>query len=158
MKYLAIFMTCAALLFCLACNSSSGLLSSADAEAQAQAQQFVEAQLTRCGDSYYGIRRLAHDNTLYQFKNPKITVKSRALTHADQLNGIEWKGESTFRSEVWRTYDERSGWSPWEQVFMTVDIGLSEELYKEKGQWKFGSTGDFTPHSFEKIDCAKVPQ
>jgi hypothetical protein len=158
MKYFLAIITFAAMLFCSSCSPSSALLSNADAEAQEQAVKFVEAQLTRCGDSYYGIRKVASDNGLYQFKNPKISVKSQELSQADKLNGIEWKGSSVFSAETWRMYSVTGEWTPWRQGFTALDIGLSVNMYKQNGKWKFGATGDLEPHSYEKTDCSKLPK
>ena len=157
MKHLVTVMTLAATLFYVSCSSAS-VLPNADAEAREQAQQFVEAQLTRCGDSYFGIRKIANDNALYQFKHPKVSVKSQELTQADKLNSIEWKGSSTFSAEMWRMYDVTGKWGPWRQGFTSLGIGLGVAMYKQKGQWKFGSDGNLKPSSYEKVDCSKVPQ
>ena len=155
--FLTMLLTLVITLFCASCSSSS-LPPDADAEAQKQAQQFVEAQLTKCGDSYYGVRKLANDSGLYQFKNPKVSVKSQELTQADKLNGIEWKGSSTFSAETWRLYDVTGKWGPWRQGFTSLGIGLGVTMYKHKGQWKFGSDGNLKPNSYEKVDCSKLPQ
>lgn len=150
-------MTLAAALFYVSCSSAS-VLPNADAEAQEQALRFAEAQLTRCGDSYFGVRKIASDNGLYQFKNPKVSVKSQDLTQADKLNSIEWKGNSTFTAEAWRLYDVTGKWGPWRQGFTSLGVGLGVTMYKQKGQWKFGSDGNLKPNSFEKVECSKVPQ
>lgn len=150
-------MALAAALFYVSCSSAS-VLPNADAEAQEQALRFAEAQLTRCGDSYFGVRKIASDNGLYQFKNPKVSVKSQDLTQADKLNGIEWKGNSTFTAEAWRLYDVTGKWGPWRQGFTSLGVGLGVTMYKQKGQWKFGSDGNLKPNSFEKVECSKVPQ
>ena len=147
-----------AALLCLSCRASSTLMPDPDTEAQEQAQKFVDAQLTKCGDSYYGIRKVANDNGLYQFKNPRISVKSQELTQADKQNGIEWKGSSTFSAETWRMYSVTGEWTSWRQGFTSLDIGLSVTMSKENGQWKFGAAGDLKPNSYEKIDCSKLPQ
>lgn len=157
MKHLVTVMTLAAALFYVSCSSAS-VLPNADAEAQEQALRFAEAQLTRCGDSYFGVRKIASDNGLYQFKNPKVSVKSQDLTQADKLNSIEWKGNSTFTAEAWRLYDVTGKWGPWRQGFTSLGVGLGVTMYKQKGQWKFGSDGNLKPNSFEKVECSKVPQ
>jgi hypothetical protein len=157
MRHILTLMTLAAALFCASCARSS-LLSGPDAEAQEQAQKFVEAQLARCGDSYYGVRKMANDGTLYQFKNPKVSVRSEKLIRADELNGVQWKGNSRFSAEAWRTYSAQGGWTAWRQGFISLAAGLSVDLYKQNGQWKFGSTGDFKPDSYEKTDCSHLPQ
>lgn len=157
MRHLVTIMTFAAVLCCLSCSPSS-VLPNVDAEPQEQAQKFVEAQLTRCDDSYYGVRKIASDNGLYQFKNPKVSVKSQELTQADKLNNLEWKGSSTFSAEAWRLYDVTGKWGPWRQGFTSLAIGLGVTMYKQKGQWKFGSDGNLKPNSFEKVDCSKIPQ
>jgi hypothetical protein len=159
MRYLFTVITLAStILFCASCSSSSALLSNADAEAGEQAQKFVEAQLARCGDSYYGIRKVANDNSLYQFKNPKTSVKSEVLSQADKLNGVEWKGGSDFSAETWRSYGKSGGWGSWRQGFMSLGVGLSVRMIKHNGQWKFGTSGDLKPDSYEKVDCSKLPQ
>lgn len=159
MRYLFTVITLAStILFCLSCSSSSALLSNAEAEAGEQAQKFVEAQLARCGDSYYGIRKVANDNSLYQFKNPKVVVKSEVLSQADKLNGVEWKGGSDFSAETWRSYAKPGGWGSWRQGFMSLGVGLSVRMAKRNGQWKFGASGDLKPDSYEKVDCSKLPQ
>jgi hypothetical protein len=152
-----ILVTLVALLFCSACNSSS-LLSNPDAEAREQAQKFVDAQLARCGDSYFGIRKITNESAIYQFRNPKLSVRRQELTQADKLNGVEWKGDSTFSAEAWRMYDLTGKWTPWQQGFASLDAGVSVIFFKQKGQWKFGSTGDLVPDAYEKVDCSKVPQ
>ena len=158
MRHLFTVITLASILFCASCSSSSALLSNADAEAGEQAQKFVEAQLARCGDSYYGIRKVANDNSLYQFKNPKTSVKSEVLSQADKLNGVEWKGGSDFSAETWRSYGKPGGWGSWRQGFMSLGVGLSVRMIKRNGQWKFGASGDLKPDSYEKVDCSKLPQ
>jgi len=144
-------------LFCASC-SSSPVLPNANTEAQEQAQKFVEAQLTRCGDSSYGVRKIANDNSLYQFKGPKVSVKDQELTQADKLNGIEWKGSSTFSAEAWRVYDVTGKWGPWRQGFTSLGVGLGVTMYKQEGHWKFGSDGNVKPNSYEKADCSKLPR
>lgn len=156
MKYLLTMMALA-VLFCVSCNSSSSL-SNADAGAQEQAQMFVEAQLTKCGDSYYGVRRIANDSGLYQFRDPKVSVKSQELAQDDKLNNIEWKGNSTFSAETWRLHDVTGKWGPWRQGFTALDIGLSARMVKQNGQWKFGPDGGLKPNSYEKVDCSRLPQ
>ena len=154
---LTLLLTVAALLFCSSCNAST-TTSGGDSEAVEQAQGFVEAQLARCGDSYFGVRKIANDNALYQFKNPKVSVKSQELTQADKQNGIEWKGNSTFTAETWRMYEVTGKWGPWRQGFTSLGIGLGVTMYKQKGAWKFGSDGNLKPNSYEKADCSKLPQ
>lgn len=159
MKHLlTISITLYTALLCSSCWPSSTLISNSDTEARDQAQKFVEAQFTRCGDSYYGIRKVANDNGLYQFRNPKVSVKSQELTQADKLNGIEWRGSSNFSAEEWRMYSVTGEWTSWREGFTSLDVGLSVNMYKENGQWKFGATVDLTPNSYEKVDCSKIPQ
>ena len=157
MRHLVAIMTLAAAFFCVSCGSAS-LMPNVDNEPQEQAQKFVEAQLTKCGDSYYGVRKIGNDSGLYQFKNPKVSVKSQELTEADKLNNVEWKGNSTFSAETWRLYDVTGKWGPWRQGFTSLGVGLGVTMYKQKGQWKFGSDGNLKPNSYEKIDCSKLPQ
>jgi hypothetical protein len=159
MKYLlTILITLSAIILCLSCRPTSRLIPNPDSEAQDQAEKFVSAQLTRCGDSYYGIRKVANDNGLYQFKNPKISVKSQELNQADKLDGIQWKGSSNFSADAWRMYSVTGEWTPWRQGFTALDIGLSVNMYKKNSQWQFGATGELKPDSYEKVDCSKLPQ
>lgn len=149
----------ASILILILLNSCGSSLPSAfpgkDKEAHEQALKYVEAQLTKCGDSYYGIRKIARDGNLYQFKNPKVTVTSEQLTQADKLNGIEWKGSLYFSAEAWRNYYDGQ-WSEWRQNFMGVTAGLSGSLVKKNGEWQVAK--GLKPDSFERIDCSNIPR
>jgi hypothetical protein len=127
--------------------------SSLDDEALEFAQRRLDSLLTRCGDSYFGIHRIADDNTLYQFKNPTLKVTSEKISEAGRLNGVEWLGYSTFWFTAWR-HNFEGRWSEWRTGGMTLAVGLDGKLIKKQGKWQFD---ELSEPAYEKVNCSEVP-
>lgn len=153
-------------LICLclsACSTGGGPAASyLSAEAQQQAEAFWQAQLTRCGDSFYRKLELKDGGVeFYEFKEPKVRLAPWRVTDADRLNGIEWHGLIFLEPKVSRVWGTSLG--RWEQ-WANGQGGTSDNSYpmkKTKGQWSintnrgeiFEETSKYAP-----VDCAKIPQ
>jgi hypothetical protein len=158
---------CAATLMCLslACSYLTGTGgSSLDAEARREAEKFWEAQISKCGDSYYRKEKLIKKDDYviyYQMKDPKVQVLPQPMSEADRLNGIEWKGSTAFipaASRIWNT--EKKGWSDWGKGAWGVP-DLNYGMNKAKGAWNVNTKRDWTREEtsrYEPVDCSQIPQ
>lgn len=124
----------------LACSSLTKPPGSpTDAEAQREAEKFWPTQVTKCGDSYYRKEILPKkDNYViyFQMRDPEIVITPNKVSEADRFNGVEWKGETSFRpkaSHVWGT--EKAAWYEWKPGMGNVP-DLSYGMRKVSGQWK----------------------
>lgn len=162
----AIVLLCAVTLACLslACTSLPGVSgSSADAEARREAEKFWATQITKCGDSYFRKEVLKKDNYVlyYQMKDTEILVTPNKVTEADRLNGIEWKGSTTFRpkaTRVWGT--EKGAWYEWKRGPGGVPE-LTYGLKKVNGRWEVNTERHRAREEtsrYEPVDCSKIPQ
>jgi hypothetical protein len=78
------------------------------AEAQHQAEQFWGKWLTKCGDSYFD----GPPGSLREFKEIKFGIVAAPLSRADELNGIQWKGNSMYAARAMRE-QEKGVWGAW---------------------------------------------
>jgi hypothetical protein len=149
----------------LACSSLTRTPSSPiDAEAQREAEKFWATQVTKCGDSYYRKEILPKkDNYVlyFQMRDPEIVVTLNKVSEADRLNGIEWKGETSFSpkaSRVWGT--EKGAWYEWKPGMGNVP-DLSYGMRKVSGQWKVNTEKSYITGGiikYETVNCSEVPQ
>lgn len=175
----------------VACSSSSAGLpgsisgeSAIDREARQLAQQHFDLMFTRCGDSYYQMKRVNPDTALGQdgdkdefwteIKNPRLEVSAGKITDTDKMNGIEWQGVIEIFVDNLRDYDKSAGWSKW-RAGKEV---MSSRPVKTNGKWEFkGWSGILSGGSELKlpgeqtargarektfilasVDCSKIPQ
>lgn len=129
---------------------SSPLLS----EAREQGRQFWLKWFTVCGESYFQ----GAPGDLRELRGISFNIEAYPLSTADQLNGIQWKGNAMFAVKAFR--DQHSGvWGPWEdgprdgpteKSIGDKGFGLVE-MIKRNGQWEFSRSIPDRPAS-----CAVV--
>jgi len=140
-------------------TSCSGKLMSAgrnksgvDAEAQQEAEKYWGSLLTKCGGTIYGKDNREAVDQIYEFRDVSIRIKSRALSDADRMNGIEWSGDAYFDSKTSRVLTGAK-WGPWRNGSIWLN---SQKMEKVNGQWKFGVTTDARP-PLRTLDCSQLP-
>lgn len=153
----AVLALTALLVSCGLSSRSSSLTS----EANQEAEKYWNSVMSKCGDSYYGIRKEGNfsEGTLYQFKEPQITFKEQKVSDAERLNGLEYAGTTTVTYKAFRT-NWRGQWSDWRQpwTFGGVSADLNEDVRKQSGKWFIGNNPEQPPQRWQKIDCSEVPQ
>jgi hypothetical protein len=148
-----------------ACSTKLGPAGSRlDAEAKEEAEKFWATQTTRCGDSYYRKQILPEkDNYVlyFQMRDAEVVVTPNKVSEADRLNGIEWKGETSFRpkaSRVWGT--EKGAWYEWKPGMGNVP-DLSYGMRKVNGRWAVNTEKSYVTRGiirYEPVKCSEVPQ
>jgi hypothetical protein len=148
--------------------------SNPDTEAEKKAQEYLERTVTKCGDSYYvkaeraDVERgkFTQTESLFQLDSPITIVQKRKepLTHADELNHVEWEGAIRLMAVAHREYSWWSGWSSWSDgppynysanPLLAGGV-LNSNLTKQNGQWRFGSLDIGNPR-VTKPDCSEIP-
>jgi hypothetical protein len=123
-----------------------------DAEAQMEAEKYWGALLTKCGGTIYGKDNRQAVDQIYEFRDTSTRVKSRALSDADRMNGIEWSGNAYLDSKTSRVLTGKN-WGPWRDGSIYLN---SEKMEKVHGQWKFGVSADARP-PLRTFDCSELP-
>jgi hypothetical protein len=140
---------------------SSVVHAQVDQEANQQAKNFWNSRITKCGDDYYTKDR----SYVHQFRNPRIEVKARQLSSADRLNGIEYIGSTSYKTELSRTYSpngtrfqSEKGWGKWENGLTASmgGIGLDAALRKENGRWSVIPDSWSQAVVLKPIDCSNI--
>jgi hypothetical protein len=158
---------CAVALACLslACTSlPGGIITSAEAEAQREAEKFWATQVTKCGESYYRKEVLPKKGDyvlLYEMKEPTVLAEPRKLSDADRLNGIEWEGRTVFSPKSSRVWAQDPGsWYEWKKGMGNVPE-LSYPMRKVNGQWAVDTKRHWTREETSKyvpVDCSQIPE
>lgn len=148
----------------LACRTDFGsAASSGKSEAQQEAEKFWSTQVTKCGDSYFRKEVLPKKNgyvLLYEMKDPTVLAEANQVTEADSLNGIEWKGSTTFSPKASRVWGQESGsWFPWKKGAGNVPE-LTYGMKKVKGVWSIDTERHWSREETSKyvpVDCSQLP-
>jgi hypothetical protein len=148
-----------------ACSTRLGSTDSPlDVEAKGEAEKFWATQITKCGDFHYRKQILPEkDNYVlyFQMRNAGVVVSPNKVTEADRLNGIEWKGETSFRPEasrVWGT--EKGAWYEWKPGMGNVP-DLSYGMRKVNGKWAVNTEKSYVARGIIKYEppkCSEIPQ
>jgi hypothetical protein len=159
------------ILMSLGCQS--GLFYDPNAEATRIAEQWRDKTFTECGDSLYYHYMPADDlgirgfhwvpEQTFQYQGVSLSIAPVAVSNAEQLNGIEWKGTATFNCSVQRAYVS-AHWNPWQDctaypVPFTNQVGpvASLPLMKQSGHW-FSNGQSLETYTVKKITCDQVPK
>lgn len=148
-----------------ACGGNFGsATSSAESEAQKEAEKFWATQVTKCGESYYRKEVLPKKSDyvlLYEMKEPTILAQPRRLSDADRLNGVEWEGTTTFSPKSSRVWGQDPGtWYEWKKGMGNVPE-LSYPMKKAGGKWTVDTKRHWSREETSKyvpVDCSKIPQ
>jgi len=92
-------------------------------EAKKVAESYWHKTFTECGHEW-------RDRNMF-LKEITIGVQTDGMTKADQANGVEWTGHSTFRAAVAR-FKNNSTWLP------NQNWGQTVALQKRSGKWYYG--------------------
>lgn len=126
--------------------------SAIDTEAQQQAEQYWGSLLTKCAGGIYGQDNRQAVDQIYEFRDVSIRVKSRPLSDADRMNGIEWSGDANFDSKTSRVLTAGK-WGPWRDGSILLN---SQKMEKINGQWKFGVSAD-ARSPLRAFNCSALP-
>jgi hypothetical protein len=152
------------------------------ADARTEARKIWEKVLTRCGDSYYFFE--SNHKLLYEYKDVSFSVSpSRALTRADQLNGVEWAGVAFMLATADRYRTETGRWEMWGALNAESDRRYDLDprdwensgflhlpnvfkMAKINGRWSFwssieGATDipvDLTKNTLSGPSCVSIPE
>lgn len=137
--------------------------SSLTLEAKKQAQDAWERYFIRCGQSYFHAepaRRVLGINVspqmLEEFRGATVQTTSSALSQADLLNGVEWKGTSRL---IVRTSRIRFGSSAWEE-WRSRSYVFSISLRRQAGGWTISEPslwGINIVDTSVTLRCAQIP-
>ena len=160
MKSFLIATAATLMMFIVSCGSKRGGSDPAS-EAKQEAENYWNSVMSKCGDSYYGIRKEGNfsEGTLYQLKEPQINFKEQKVSDAERLNGLEYAATTTITYKAFRT-NWKGQWSDWRQpwTFGGVSADLTEDVRKQGGKWFIGNNPDQPPQRWQKINCSEVPQ
>lgn len=123
-----------------------------EAEAQQEAEKYWGSLLTKCAGAIYGKDNRQAVDQVYEFRDTSIRVKSRTLSDADRMNGIEWSGNAYLDSKTSRVLTGDK-WGPWRDGSIYLN---SEKMEKVHGRWKFGVSADARP-PLKTFDCSDLP-
>lgn len=122
----------------------------------------------QCGDSWVTHRtgtqgKVAPDYE--QAKEVSATTQSFPLTDIDRANGIEWRGQSSLNSKLYRrhfaTEQPAQGWSDWESGEGATFGLFGQSLTKKNGKWESRQPDRFQQEaldSYEPPKCDDVPK
>ena len=137
---------------------------SPNSEANKEAHNKWDSILSKCdGRSFllFAWKNYANDTEieLFEINDYKINIKAYNISEAEKLNGIEWKGKSTFESIAFRRCAFTNGkvTAKWSQWFTNMDDSF--ELIKSNGQWQFGSLMRSYVHqggTYYSINCTAL--
>ncbi len=136
-----------------------------NAEAREITREYAEAQLVKCGDSYYsryysgfaGI--LSSEPTYLEYKGLGFTVFSTKLDAADRANGVEWAGVVGVHCEMARSAHDGQ-WSEWSTGCYLLPFTYPSELRKQNGVWmiRLGSWSVVSVPAAPDFNCEDVPK
>lgn len=121
-------------------------------QAEQQARAFWNARInTRCGEDSFTL----DGGYIHQFRNMRIDVRSRQLSTADRLNGIEFLGYTSVKVGQARTYSRSTGWGKWSDGFTGAmrAIGLDASLRKENGRWSVRPDSISQASVLKSVNC-----
>jgi len=127
-----------------------------------------KSHVTKCGDSYFSAQYDARDvfQQMHEYKGVSFKLQTDAVTGADRVNGIQWKGRAWLVSSSRRYYTPHGPTSgEWSQWVSSGGFGATVgdilqgadqfSVFKKNGQWVTGSNNLVR---FRSIDCATVPR
>ena len=126
--------------------------SGTDAEAQEQAEKYWGSLLTKCGGTIYGRDNRRAVDQIYEFREITIRIKSRALSDADKMNGLQWNGDAYLDSKTSRVLSGGQ-WGAWREGSILLN---SQTMQKVNGEWKFGVLPD-APPPLRIFACSELP-
>lgn len=125
-----------------------------------EAREFWNKRIIKCGkDSYVKEDYQIIGFKISQFRNPRILVEPLSLSSADRLNGVEFRGNTTYTYEAYRYYQDLAyksgnGLSIWR------DGGSNNEynrfLYRKNGQWFHTADTFDKSHSLVPVNCSDM--
>lgn len=126
-------------------------------QAIAAVKNYFEGYFTKCGDSYVSkLENVIDQIGIYQYKSGSFVLsRTRQLTEADRLNGIEWSGVVIFPYSGSRAYlmtSSRRGWTQWKNG---SDIAFYAT--KTRNGWQVECFNDLKFRSHRKISCSDIP-
>jgi hypothetical protein len=99
-------------------------------EARQVAQDYWKKRVTQCGDSFY--TRFNVQGDIGEYKGGAVTVSSFSLSEAEQLNGYQYRGVTTFSYKTFRVFSAKtSRWQDW-----ASGSPLRQVIVKFRGSWK----------------------
>jgi len=131
----------------------------AAAEAQAAAKRYWDSVLTTCGQSVYNVgvpnrgerfpealdpeRNWYEDGRLKEawlteLRGVVFSTVPTALTQADRMNGVQWKGKTSLRASVAHYRQRDDGvWGEWGEWESLENFGpvATVEIVKKNGRW-----------------------
>jgi hypothetical protein len=148
-----------------ACGGDFGSsASSAETEAQKEAEKFWATQVTKCEESYYRKEVLPKKGDyvlLYEMKEPTVLAEPRKLSDADRLNGVEWEGRTVFSPKSSRVWGQDLGtWYEWKKGMGNVPE-LSYPMKKAGGKWTVDTKRHWSREETSKyvpVDCSQIPR
>ena len=117
------------------------------------ARQYWDSVLNKCGDSYYA----GQPGGLTEYKEVAFGIVPEMLSPADQMNGIQWKGDALMAPRVYRGQEDngQGGWRLWKdgpkdgptkEALARQDKGLRRlHMQKKTGQWFVIEKGAYAP-------------
>lgn len=132
------------------------------AEAKREFEKFLRTneKMAGCGESSF----LAHQagdwpKSIYEFKNPRLQMRSLDLTEADQLNGLEFKGSGVLEAAASRevgqqAVDKKASlcWHEWEAGTVTK---LDFAVIRSNGKWNVAPNFEWAGKALT-IDCGEL--
>ena len=152
-------------LFLYSCSNmaTSGL----EGEAKKAAEELLGQKITKCGDSHYteDLDPGGYPLGLYKFNDLSTQITPSALTEADKLNGIEWKGTVILVAKATRPFKVPEGtiglskpqWLAWENGAKIDHQNISGSLAKRKGRWHLELQIGVMRLNLKPIKCSEIP-
>lgn len=146
-----------------------------DVEIDSKATELLTKSFTKCGDDFYllprGLGRQVGSAGkavplygLTHYKDVTATVQNTPITKADELNGIQWKGQFIFTATVAREFVRPPGqpaaaahWSEWREVSGSAIKTFA--VTKQHNKVSVTELGFFFQKQVQPgVDCSRIPQ
>jgi hypothetical protein len=153
----------------LASSACSG--SKPPSEAGVIAKKYWDGIVVKCGSTSFSLlptKRLVRRAVMFQaYTDFSYTAEPDALTEADGLNGVQWKGRTQLRCTSYQYWDpDGKNWSAWGSCVSPLAFsGLrayNVELQKFKGKWFYAEGGtpwqEMEKYNPAPVQCGQIPQ
>ena len=139
-------------------------------EIEAEAKKLFSTLFSKCGEDYFSKRtfrrKVSTAWVIGQYKDLAVQSRPVALSKADSLNGIQWKGSITFTASAGRVFPHATDVPKYSKEARTLDVwsewkGPDLNSYAYYTITKRNGVVDITrkpPMEIAPVKCNEIPQ